>query len=88
MTISGREQVTSDIDHQFNDPHILPVHLYRAPPPSYSEVQETKQNSSCNQPPLQVQGDSSHSLNSDSPNQDPASIEAPPAYENIQPCSN
>ena len=88
MTISGRDHGPSDIDYQFNDPHILPVHLYRAPPPSYSEVQEIKQSSSSNQPPLQGQGNSAHSLNSNSQNQDPASVEAPPSYENIQPCSN
>ena len=41
MTISGREQVPSD-DYQITDPYILPVHMYRQPPPSYSEVATLK----------------------------------------------
>ena len=41
MTISGREQVPSD-DYRITDPYILPVHMYREPPPSYSQVATLK----------------------------------------------
>ena len=41
MTISGRQQAPSD-DYQITDPYILPVHMYRQPPPSYSEVATLK----------------------------------------------
>merc|ERR1712135_140931 len=45
MTIDGRPQSPSDT---INDPYILPVHLYRAPPPSYEEVAKPKQTTSTN----------------------------------------
>ena len=47
MTISGREQNPSE-DYAINDPYILPVHLYRAPPPAYEEVAKPKQGTSSN----------------------------------------
>ena len=88
MTISGREQDPSDMDYQFNDPHILPVHLYRAPPPSYAEVTETKQNSSSHQRQLQGNNNSSMTPDTEAPRQETTHNDAPPSYENIQPRAN
>ena len=84
MTISGRDHGPSDVDYQFNDPHILPVHLYRAPPPAYSEIAEAKQNSTSRQCSLQGQSNSSFTLGAEITNQEETPAEAPPSYENIQ----
>ena len=88
MTISGREQDPSD-DYEFNDPYILPVHLYREPPPSYAEVAARKEQSSPNQE-QQLQGETSDAMASDTGAN--SQIEnlpgAPPSYEKIQSLGN
>ena len=88
MTISGRDHGPTDADYQFNDPHILPVDLYIAPPPSYPEIAEAKQNSESHQTSLQGQSNSSFTLGTDVMNQEETPTEAPPSYENIQPRTN
>ena len=85
MTISGTEQDSSDMDYQYNDPHILPVHLYRAPPPSYSELTETKQNLTAQQPQLQGRSNSATINENETSIHQTNPTEAPPPYENIQP---
>ena len=88
MTISGREQNPSD-DYTINDPYILPVHMYRAPPPAYEEVAKPKPGTSTS--PQQVDGYDNTAMVPDSEinnNHSRTPSEAPPAYENIQPSSN
>ena len=84
MTISGRQQNPSSGD-AINDPYILPVHLYRAPPPAYEEVTKPKEGTSTN--PQQTQGHDNPAMVYDSSNnndQNQVPLEAPPAYECIQ----
>ena len=88
MTISGRQQNSSD-DHTINDPYILPVHLYRAPPPSYDDITKPNQCSSgCSQ---ELQGRDNAALVPDSDNNNNITqipSEAPPAYESVPPSSS
>ena len=83
MTISGREQDPSN-DYEFDDPYILPVHLYRAPPPSYSEVAESKQQTTSSQEQLHGQINAAMVLDTETRNQGTTPSEAPPAYESVQ----
>ena len=88
MTISGREEDSSNVDYQFNDPHILPVHLYRAPPPSYSELSGTKQQIRTQRNNLQSRNNTAMTNDSATPTQHTDLPETPPPYENIQPRAN
>ena len=89
MTISGREQTPVD-ERSFNDPHILPVHLYRAPPPSYSEVAAAKQELPNSSPHESFQGQTNTAIvaNDEAQMQAGTFPESPPSYENIQNPSN
>ena len=82
MTIDGRPQSPSDT---INDPYILPVHLYRAPPPSYEEVAKPKQSTSTT--PQETEGHDNPAMVPDSAtsnDQNQIPLEAPPAYESVQ----
>ena len=82
MTIDGRPQSPSDT---IDDPYILPVHLYRAPPPSYEEVAKPKQSTSIT--PQETEGHDNPAMvpdNATMSNQNQIPLEAPPAYESVQ----
>ena len=88
MTISGRQQNSSD-DNTINDPYILPIHLYRAPPPSYDDVTKPNQGSSARSQELQGRDNAALVPDSDTNNnQIQIPSESPPAYESIQPSNS
>ena len=88
MTISGRQQNSTD-DNTINDPYILPIHLYRAPPPSYDDVTKPNQGTSTSSRELHGQDNAALVPDSDTNNnQTQMPSEAPPAYESVQPSSS
>ena len=81
MTIDGRQQSAPDT---ITDPYILPVHLYRAPPPSYEEVAKPKQSTSTNTQGTEGRDNLTMVPDSAASNdQYQIPLEAPPAYESV-----